>query len=66
MTTKTLELCPVNLPVNSSQDEAIAREIMTCNTTILRECHTMTLGGKHYASVNTYKHACKHRMSAKE
>ena len=39
---------------------------MICNTIFLRENHIITSEGKNYASVNAYKDACKHRMSAKE
>ena len=66
VTTNTLELCPVNLPVNSAQAEAIARDTMICNKNILRVHHIITSEGKIYASMNGCEDACKHHMSAKE
>lgn len=38
---------------------------MTCNTSIMREYHMISLEGKTHATTHACNDACKHRMSAK-
>ena len=56
----------MDLPANSTQAEAIARDIIICNVSILRE-HCMIISeDKIYVSVNVYKDTCEYCISTKE